>query len=273
MILSKTQFDSKLTYWQDYLPFLQRLDGEKFPSCGQLNTLLPTGLSSEGRKPIQFVNSTELGDDAYEHRIYTTGKVSTRPDNWHDLFNALVWTRFPRIKLAMNALHFKAASSHAGPGRGPQRDALTLFDECGVIVFSKNLETLEALAKRDWQHAFVDSKASWDKDIQVAITGHAMLEKFLTPYKSMTAKAMLVQVDEKYMDRGREEILGFLDQEIALGILEGELMNSPGCLTPLPLAGIPGWWSSDHQDIGFYDDPQVFRPPPARLLPAPVFKL
>jgi len=223
--------------------------------------------------PIQFVASTELDDDAYEHRIYTTGKVSTRPDNWHDLFNALVWTRFPRIKLAMNARHDYASSRHKGAGRGPQRDALTLFDECGVIVFSSNPATLESLAKRHWQDAFVDSKVTWGKDVQVAVSGHAMLEKFLSPYKSMTAKALLVQVDDECMGLPREEMLRILDTEIATGIRSGTLISKPACLTPLPLAGIPGWWPDVEQDNRFYNDLQVFRPPPANLITAPVVKL
>jgi len=273
LILLKTQFDPELGYWQDYLPFLQRLDGAQLPGCEQLNALLPAGLNSEGHKPIRFVNSTELDDGAYEQRIYTSGKVSTRPDNWHDLFNALVWARFPRIKHAMNARHYFASAHHKGPERGPQRDALTLFDECGIIVFSSQKATLEALAERRWLDVFADSKVIWGKDIQVCVSGHAMLEKFLSPYKSMTAKAMLVQLDESHATMPREEILRFLDTEIANGILAGKLITKPAGLTPVPLAGIPGWWSHDIQDERFYADPQVFRPAPAKLVPAPIYKL
>ena len=271
MRVSKTLFDPGLPYWQDYLPFLQNLTGRDFPTCDQLNALLPDSLSSENGQSIRFVPSTELDEGAYEHRIYTTGKVSTRPDNWHDLFNALVWMRFPRIKIAMNTLHFHAYSQQKEGRRGSLRDALTLFDECGVIVFSQRPELLDALARRRWSAVFQEDL--FKKDIQLAICGHAMLEKYLSPYKSMTAKALLVQIDTKHMALPREELLTCLDKQIAKQLLAANMMTSPASLTPLPLAGVPGWWPDAQQDDEFYADQQVFRPPPARLEPAPVFNL
>ncbi len=271
MRVSKILFEPGLPYWQDYLSFLQQLRGQDFPTCEQLNALLPEGLSSESGQSIRFVPSTELDDGAYEHRIYTTGQVSTRPDNWHDLFNALVWMRFPRIKIAMNTLHFHAYAQQADGRRGALRDALTLFDECGVIVFSQRPELLEALAQRRWPEIFQENL--FKKDIQLAICGHAMLEKYLSPYKSMTAKALLIQVDTECMALPREELLCYLDKQLAEQLLATNILTSPAYLTPLPLAGIPGWWSDAKQDDEFYTDQQVFRPPPAQFKSAPVITL
>jgi hypothetical protein len=269
--VSKTQFDPGLPYWQDCLPFLKQLTGRDFPTCDQLTALLPDGLSSESGQSIRFVPSTELDDGAYEHRIYTTGQVSTRPDNWHDLFNALVWMRFPRIKIAMNTLHFHAYAQQADGRRGSLRDALTLFDECGVLVFSQSQELLETLAQRRWSEVFQENL--FKKDIQLAICGHAMLEKYLSPYKSMTAKALLVHIDAKIMSLPRKELLTYLDRRIAEQLLAANVLTTPACLTPLPLAGIPGWWTDAAQDDEFYADQRVFRPPPAQLKPAPVVNL
>ena len=271
MRVSKTPFEPDLPYWQDYLPFLQNLTGRDFPTCNQLNALLPDGLSSENGQSIRFVPSTELDDGAYEHRIYTTGQVSTRPYHWHDLFNALVWMRFPHIKIAMNTLHFHAYSEQKEGRRGSLRDALTLFDECGVIVFSQRPELLDALAQRRWSEVF--QEGLFEKDIQLTICGHAMLEKYLSPYKSMTAKALLVQVDAKFMALSRDELLPYLDKQLAEQVLAANIMTTPACLTPLPLAGVPGWWPDAEQDDEFYADQQVFRPPPAQLESAPVFNL
>jgi hypothetical protein len=129
-------------YWQDYLPFLQQFSKPGFPACEQLNSLLPDGLHTAGGRPIRFVNSSELDDDAYEQRIFTNGQISTRANNWHDLFNALVWMRFPQIKTALNTLHFHGWSESSDGNRGRLRDALTLFDECGVIVFANDTTVL-----------------------------------------------------------------------------------------------------------------------------------
>lgn len=242
------------------------------PACDRLNSLLPQGLKSESGQPIRFVPSTELDDGAYEQRIYNTGQVSTRPNNWHDLFNALVWMRFPHIKIAMNTLHFHCWSEQLSGSRGRVRDALTLFDECGVIVFSNHLESLKALAERRWTDAFLadDFKA----DVHLSICGHAMLERYLAPYKSMTAKALLVHVNAGFQALSRQTVLTHLDREISKRMLAGTLMTEPACLSPLPLAGVPGWWPEDEQSNAlFYDDPVVFRPPPSDLLPVPVLEL
>lgn len=271
MRLSSKRFDPKQPWWADYLPFLEQLNSTQFPACEQVNALLPAGLQSEAGHTIRFVPSTELDDGAYEHRIYTTGQVSTRPDHWHDLFNALVWMRFPHIKIAMNTLHFHAYAQQSDGRRGSLRDALTLFDECGVIVFSQRPELLESLARRRWSAVFQEDL--FKKDIQLAICGHAILEKYLSPYKSMTAKALLVQVDTKHMALPREELLSYLDEQLAERLLAANVLTSPACLTPLPLAGVPGWWPGAEQDDEFYADQQVFRPPPAQLKPASVLNL
>jgi hypothetical protein len=262
------QANLTLPFWADYLPYLDQLGGEKITDCGSLNTLLPDGLKSKGGQAIRFVSSTELDDGAYEHRIYTTGQVSTRPDNWHDLFNALVWMRFPRIKVTMNSLHYHAVTHPSAGTRGPLRDALTLFDECGVIVLSNRVEMLKPLARRRWQDVF--RSGTFHNDVQIAICGHAMLEKYLSPYKSMTAKALLIHVDANVMALSREEKLVFLDRVLAKQMKSRDILSSPACLAPLPLAGIPGWWPYEEQNDEFYADEQVFRPPPAKMTPAPV---
>jgi len=270
--LSNVHFDPDLPYWQDYLPFVQQLAGRDFPACDQLNALLPDDLNSESGQSIRFMPSNELADEPYEQRIYSTGQISTRPDNWHDLFNAMVWMRFPRIKTAMNTLHYHAWSEQEDGSRGFVRDALTLFDECGVIVFSDDRKMLTALAERRWTDAFLDE--SFRTSVQLAISGHAMLEKYLSPYKSMTAKVLLLHVDTDFLKLPRQQMLVFIDQKIAGQMLDGQLLTKPACLAPLPLAGVPGWWLENEQASGgFYDDLQVFRPPSKNLVPAPVFNL
>ena len=272
MRLSNTHFDLTQPYWQDYLPYLQSLAGPGFPGCNQLNHLLSNDLNSAGGHTIRFVPSTELDDGvAYERRIYNSGQVSTRPGSWHDLFNALVWIRFPRIKAAMNSLHNKTCSDASAGTRGVQRDALTLFDESGVVVFSQHSEPLDALLRRNWSEAF--QATTFHKRVHYVISGHAILEKYLSPYKSMTAKALLVKVNAEVISLPREQLLAQLDEQLADLMLAGKILTNPACLTPLPLAGIPGWWPGQEQDDGFYADQQVFRPPPVPMTSATLIML
>ena len=269
LILSGLHFDPDLPCWQDYAPFLQCLAGTEFPACDTLNTLLPEGLRSAGGHAIRFVASNELGDDGYEHRIYTTGQVSTRPRNWHDLFNALVWMRYPHIKSALNALHYQAGAERKSASRGPLRDALTLFDECGAVVLSDRRDILDALARRRWRDAFLAE--GFDASVMVSVIGHATLEKSLAPYKSMCANVLFVQAPAEFLALTREQRALTLDRVVAELVLKGGVLRNPACLSPLPLAGVPGWWPRANQDEpGFYLDLDVFRPPPANLAPAPI---
>ncbi|HEY5776734.1 MAG TPA: DUF3025 domain-containing protein, partial [Xanthomonadales bacterium] len=110
--------------------------------------------------------------------------------------------------------------------------------------------------------------------VALSVSGHAMLEKYLSPYKAMTAKALLVLVDADFMALPATERLVRLDREIATKLLGGRLLTEPACLSPLPIAGVPGWWPQQEQDEHhFYNDADVFRPPPKEFKPAPVFGL
>lgn len=260
-------------FWQDYCEPLVKLDSEAFPTAEQLCRLLPDGVRNQKGLPIQFVPSEQVPETNYEVHIYETGQVSTREQSWHDLFNALAWCRFPKLKSAMNASHMEAMSSGCEPGRGKRRDALTLFDECGVIIAASNPEPLDWLARRNWPVIFQEQKETWERDIQIFVPGHAMLEKFLSPYKSMTANAILVYLAESRFTQSREDLRACLDAKLAEQLNAGELLRSSKDLSPVPLMGIPGWWTDSAQDQAFYADKQVFRPAPENLLPAPVFSL
>ena len=98
---------------------------------------------------------------------------------------------------------------------------------------------------------------AWRKELNVLVCGHAILEKFLQPYKSMTAHALYLGVD--HLPQAKE-----LDIQLASALLEGDMLRSPSSLSPLPLMGIPGWWPEGPQDADFYADRDVFRPAPTR---------
>ena len=263
--------DARQPCWDGYRELLARLDRASFPDAASLHALLPPGTVSGGGLPLRFVAAEALPGVPYERHIYETGQVPTRQDNWHDLFNALAWCRWPRLKAAMNAAHYRRLGepdSGCGPGRGPQRDALTLLDESGALVISRNCNVLQALARRDWQPAFQVLRCAWQGDVRVVLCGHALLEKSLAPYKSMTAHALLLQVNSAPLHG--EALLRWADLELADRLSADALLATSSDLSPLPLAGIPGWWHLAPQDGDFYADRAVFRGPPADLQPAPL---
>ena len=263
--------DFSYPVWDDYQGGLLGLPEDFFPGPGEFNQWLPAGLESRGGQRIRFVAASELPAVDYEKHIYRQGEVSTRENSWHDLFNALIWSRFPSLKVAMNAVHFRQLDAVGEGSRGKQRDALTLFDESGVIVCSSNQVLLGALARRDWNRIFRTEAGAWEDEISLFVVGHALLEKFLRPYKAITAQALLLQLDQVQMEQSREALSGSLDEWMSERLLAGSMLDAPASLSPLPLMGIPGWWPGGEQESDFYADQNVFRPLPEGGRIAPVY--
>ena len=61
-------------------------------ALAELATSLPVHTASG--QVLRFVPPQDDGL-GYEARIAVRGEVETRPDNWHDWFNGLVWLTFP----------------------------------------------------------------------------------------------------------------------------------------------------------------------------------
>ncbi|AVS76545.1 DUF3025 domain-containing protein [Paracidovorax cattleyae] len=184
--------------------------------------------------------------EAYEAFIFRTGQVPTR-DNLHDFLNGLAWLRYPRAKAWLNALQAGAiAAQGVGAVRGPLRDAITVFDENGAVLFAPAM-LREALAARAWRRLFTDLRPLW-RQARLEIFGHALLEQLAAPRKPLTAHVLLVP--------DAPETVADVDGWMA-GCLEPALLEAKP-FTPLPVLGVPGWWA-ENENFCFYDDSSVFR--------------
>lgn len=183
----------------------------------------------------------------YEARI-AQGRIATRVDNWHDLFNALVWARYPQLKQVLNVQQCRHIASMPPGQRNRAQAALTQFDETGVIVRVRDEDVLAAWDVHDWPALF--EPARWQSgDIAIAaIFGHALMEQALLPGRLLVGKCVVVhgEVDDACVDA------------VTAAIAEGRAVTDPLQLRPLPLAGIPGWHQG--QDAAFYADAAYFRP-------------
>jgi hypothetical protein len=202
--------------------------------------------------------------ESYEQCIYLRGEMPHRDRDWHDLFNVLAWLAYPETKSALNAAHFAASdreregrpSNARSTGRGPVRDALTLFDESGAIVTCGDPALLDDLRGFRWKRLFCENRERVRASMRFFVFGHALLEKALHPYVGMTAHAMLLAVDEAVTAALLARELETVD---ALAAREIAALTAPQALSPLPLLGVPGWWR-DNEDESFYDDKSYFRP-------------
>lgn len=201
-------------------------------------------LNAAGQGAVRFVEQAALPEgEPYESFIAHTASVPTR-DNLHDLFNGLIWLSYPKTKRRLNAIHAQEITVRGGPagGRGPLRDALTLFDENAAILEAPPA-LVEALRSRHWKALFIDHRAEW-QSARLALFGHALLEKLMQPRKAITAHVWLVE--------------GLTDDAIASSLAPARLAAKD--FLPMPVLGVPGWWP-DNESPSFYDDADVFRVP------------
>lgn len=217
-----------------------------------------------GGKKLSFVpqgrKAGEFGEQ-YEPRIYLKGEVQVRRDNWHDLLNALVWLTFPRSKAALNRRHYDALLEQKAAGsriRGPVRDAMTLFDEGGVIVAARDPELLRLIDKFAWKDLFWRNRARVTTDMCFCLFGHALYEKALRPFTGITGRGILFEVDTGFFASPLSVRLERLDAMLAVRLNDTSRLNSTGELAPLPILGVPGWCADNGREA-YYDNPDYFR--------------
>lgn len=230
-----------------YSAYREWFDATHWPSLDELNAAMPLA-----GKRFAAQDQTLLDDGLhYEARIGECGVVATRPQNWHDLFNAAVWCRHPELKSAINARQCEHIATMGPSVRNRAQYALTQFDEAGTIVRVRDPALLALWDRHDWMTLFHARADAWrNGDIRIsAVIGHALLEHALVPDLFLVGKCLVVQGDA--------------DDDVCIGaaaraVADGRVLNDPLELRPLPLAGIPGWYAG--QDASFYASAGCFQP-------------
>src|SRR5574337_1953052 len=236
-----------LAAWRE---FADLLEAPGWPSVDALAAWLPADA------PVRFaVQTSGLRADGlhYEQRVAQRGVIATRERNWHDLFNALVWLRFPGLKRVLNARQ-AAEIARLGPKRRSRAQyALTHFDEAGVIVWLRDPALLALWDAHDWHGLFWRRRRAWlDGTIRLELFGHALLELALDPARLLVAKALVFQAND---GADTPAPVG----ACAVAVAEGRLLRDPLELRPLPLSGIPGW-HPDNASESFHLEAPCYQP-------------
>lgn len=235
-------------------PVLQSLlerDGNPVTTCSGL----PLRLVPAGGRRRSF-------EERYEARIHLRGEMIFRERNWHDLLNVLAWLTFPRAKAALNARHYAALraqyAAHAA-NRGPAQDALTLFDEGGVIVATCDDELLGLLRGWRWRELFWSNRTRLRERMRFYLFGHALYEKALRPFLGITGRGILLKTEPAVLAQPPGGQLAVLDSRLAAYISESGNLTAPRQLAVLPVLGVPGWCPENEQE-SYYDNTDYFRP-------------
>lgn len=234
---------------------------DHWPTLDDYNALLYPSIHSAHGVALSFVPQAGKPahmEEKYESRIYLHGEVQTRTENWHDLFNALVWLTFPRTKAVLNQRHFDSIAQSAGEGnRDKIQDALTLFDESGVVVLYSDEELAHLLQSFQWHALFWEKRQSVNERMKFVIFGHSLYEKALNPYIGFTGKGLLIKVDEAFFALGAEAQREVIDESVAACFATREKVVGLN-FSPVPLLGVPGWWEGN-EDMAFYSNTRYFR--------------
>jgi hypothetical protein len=248
---------------------ISRLPSDRFPGLQELNELLAHETDEvrvRNGKALRFVpqDHGKLPFEAqYEPRCYLHGEVQSRENNWHDLFNALVWLAFPSAKRAINVRHYAALTSvRQGTGRserGAIRDMNTLFDESGVVVPYADEGMADLLCGFSWKQLFWLRRSEIGLSMDFYLFGHGLYEKVLNPYIGLTGQGLLLKVDRAFFDLPLPQRLQRLDESIARYLDDPAHCMTTHELTPVPLLGIPGW-AAENEHEEYYEDTRYFRP-------------
>ncbi len=234
-------------------PILRRLPVDRWPDISQLNAIaIADKIHNFAGKPLRFepADTTSSSAMAYETRIATTGEIPTR-QNWHDIFNALQRLAFPQTKSTISQMHadlLRQGGNHEARFRSVPRDVLTMFDESGIIVASEDASLLALVRDFQWKTLFIERREETKAKLCFFLVGHGLLEKSLSPFIGMTAKAVLLNTDRN----------ANLDAQVADWLGDSRNLVSARNLAPLPLLGIPGW-DARNTNPAFYDNTGYFR--------------
>jgi hypothetical protein len=233
------------------------LGGARFPSLVDLQRVVDaTAPKVVGESRSLRLVCVEPGSgEPYEPRIFRSGELAVRADNWHDLFNVLVWCTFPHAKAALNARHVHEMGRERSGRRGRVRDALAQFDEDGVIVLCSAPELLDLMHAFQWKELFWHRREDVLQHMRFLVVGHALYHKLLAPFVGVTGRAVVLVVAPGLSAAPLQKQLS--DADVALAESIGALA-SPRDLQPLPVLGIPGWHPAAAMEA-FYRDATYFR--------------
>jgi hypothetical protein len=214
----------------------------------------------DGPPPVRFVTASprrrgrgrpgEALEAAalYDARIALEGVVPTRPRCWHDLMNALVWGTFPRAKRALHRRQHRAVSERLSPDaralpatRTRELDALALLDEGGVVVLSRDPESLRAELRERRPGAL---RARIDAgEARALVFGHAIYESLALGVRPTIVAAMVLESPGVQPGDGADgpddaplPVVREADARLAFAIEDPARLRTPDDLTRVDVA-------------------------------------
>src|SRR4051812_32346332 len=132
----------------------------------------------------------------YEQHVARLAAVPTRPENWHDFFNMVVWAHFPKLRWALNALHVDPDVGPKDPrnGRAPAQNLAATFDESGMLVLSTSQSVLDDLRELKFRRVFWERRPELLATTRFWLVGHGLFESLIRPPQGLAARSVQLHV-------------------------------------------------------------------------------
>lgn len=193
-------------------------------------------------------------DALYDARITKHGEVPSRTRDWHDLFNALCFATFPRAKLALHRRQYTVLEQRVGrrstqlPGaRTREQDALTLFDEGGVVIavdakahqalVEMSREQRQSCIARVVEESLLDPQAPRDAvggKVVVVPFGHALFEHLIEGLRCPGGCTQLLELADASDERPR--LLDAVDRALSQALSDPTRFVNPAQCAGMPLS-------------------------------------
>lgn len=177
----------------------------------------------------------------YDARITLAQLVPTRERNWHDLLNMLCFATFPHSKLALHARQYARLAERIDPGaprlpnrRTPEQDALTLFDEGGVVLALAPGAALQLRAAASADRETLSLQLQAAGQLRVVPFGHALYEHLIEGLRCPGGCTQSVVLPELWTET--PTFLRALDRQLAEHVQSPEQLQSPDACGQIKLS-------------------------------------
>lgn len=222
-------------------PFCASLREPNWPCCDTLTELVERQRFRAAAElaPLRFVEKPKKPRrqkrrhldlrELYDGSIALRGQVPCLHASYHDLLNAIVFAAFPRSKRALHARQYSALErwvpkgEHTLPGkRTREQDALTIFDEGGVVLLMT--DAFRKLWERSTERQVI---SAWSpaSGVLPLLFGHALLEHLLEGHRSLRASGVVLSIDVSFED---EAWLDCVDRELCARLEATSEFTAPG---------------------------------------------
>lgn len=198
--------------FRPFEPIASRFRSEQWPTLAQYSevgeerrqalcpNLSPLVFTPTPKKPRRFRRERVVLGELYDARIAARGEVPCLMHSYHDLLNAIAFAAFPEAKRRLHQRQYEAVTrwippeAERLPGRRTrEQDALTIFDEGGVVLLMTHAFYDKWLRKVEPQPI---EAANGESGVQPVLFGHALLEHLHDGHQALRASAVVVLVNK-----------------------------------------------------------------------------